>query len=163
MNAPVIVRSLILALGLSAGAYAVVPQPAVTTPADRVITAQGSGIRQWERQQSTMRRGNEATVVVPAGGTGKAMIRGVAVFISDVRDSRCPQEAVCVWAGEVRVALTVQQIGQVKQAYPDVRAGADLVTYEGWGISVALLSPQFPYTEKSGPYTFRVAAAPAPK
>ena len=49
---------------------------------------------------------------LPEGGTAVVAGEGLAVTFSRLlTDSRCPRDVRCIWAGEVRIAVTLRQGG----------------------------------------------------
>lgn len=75
---------------------------------------------------------------------------GETAYIADTRlsvrvtavpeDSRCPREAVCVWAGNARVSLTLRD--GTKTDVPDVNSTLEPRSVTRWGYTVELVDVQ---------------------
>jgi hypothetical protein len=95
----------------------------------------------------------------PSAGTGVTCARlgeqfelrvGETAYIADTRftvrvkgvpeDSRCPGDAVCVWAGNARVALTLREAGKADDA--DVNSTLEPHVATRWGYTVELVDVQ---------------------
>ncbi|OGF55208.1 MAG: hypothetical protein A2Z21_03050 [Candidatus Fraserbacteria bacterium RBG_16_55_9] len=81
---------------------------------------------------------------ISMGQTALLPTDGLSVTFKDVlEDSRCPVDVVCVWAGNAKVTLDVQQTGKATQTLAlnstlDPREAA----YEGYRIRFEDLMPQ---------------------
>ena len=75
-------------------------------------------------------------------------------FMGILEDSRCPINLTCVWAGEVRVRLTIQK-GTGEPAPLDIRMG-DSEPIDAWRLSVLDVSPQPMSNEKIPLNRYRV-------
>jgi hypothetical protein len=75
---------------------------------------------------------------------------GETAYIADTRftirvdavpeDSRCPRDAVCVWAGNARVALTLREAGKAGEA--DVNSTLEPHAATLWGYTTQLVDVQ---------------------
>ena len=77
-----------------------------------------------------------------AGATA-ALPDGLTIKFETVRsDSRCPMDAVCVWAGEAIVALSVAKAtGGPEARELSTTPGGSAITYAGYTISLTGLTP----------------------
>ena len=76
-------------------------------------------------------------------GTSATLPDGLKVTFDTVKsDSRCPSDAICVWAGEAVVALTLSQSagGQVQRELRTT-AGASETLYLTYVVKLAALAP----------------------
>jgi len=74
-------------------------------------------------------------------------------FIAVTADSRCPRDVTCVWAGEVKVQLEIQQASQ-PAAQAEVREGES--TSAGvWTVTLVRVEPQPASTAKIAPQDYR--------
>lgn len=55
---------------------------------------------------------NGTAVVLSLGQPATVPQESLSLQMTEVRDSRCPVDAVCVWAGHASIALTATQAGQ---------------------------------------------------
>jgi hypothetical protein len=95
----------------------------------------------------------------PSAGTGVTCARlgeqfelrvGETAYIADTRftvrvkavpeDSRCPRDAVCVWAGNARVALALREAAKAEDA--DVNSTLEPHAATRWGYTVELVDVQ---------------------
>ena len=71
-------------------------------------------------------------------------------FVAVTEDSRCPRDATCIWAGEVKVQLEIQQSSQVASQVEILEGGSTvagvyrvtLVRVEPQPVSTARIAPQ---------------------
>lgn len=91
--------------------------------------------------------GASQTVVLRAGATVAVGSGALTLKLTDVRDSRCPVDAVCVWAGHASVAVQAAYTGQATQSAwvgLPASAGADLpgdAHVHGWRLRLQTLEP----------------------
>jgi hypothetical protein len=81
---------------------------------------------------------------------GKAVMKiGESVVINDLRltfrsvegDSRCPTDAVCVWAGDAEIALKIEQGSQAAVAALHTTLEPKKTVWNGYTISLANVTP----------------------
>lgn len=79
-------------------------------------------------------------------------------FVAVPDDSRCPINAVCVWIGDARIALTAS--GAVERSFelhfPTEQVGARKVTLAAYEIEAAALEPAPVAGESRNPNDYRV-------
>lgn len=77
--------------------------------------------------------------------------RSLAVkFVAVVEDSRCPKDAVCVWAGNAKIKLEVRKgRGAWKSVELNTNAGPSAATIDGYEIKLVGLDP-YPGSGGSG-------------
>ena len=56
-------------------------------------------------------------------------------------DSRCPMDAICVWAGDATVSLTVSRDGQKVNKELHTQPNGSEATYSGYTIKLVGLAP----------------------
>ena len=74
--------------------------------------------------------------------------------IEIVSDSRCPRDVTCVWAGEVRLRLSVRS-GNTPAHEHEVIAG-DSVTVDAYLITIEKIDPEAVENQKIAPRDYRV-------
>jgi len=91
--------------------------------------------------------GASQTVVLRAGAVVAVGTGALTLKLTDVRDSRCPVDATCVWAGHASVAVQAAYTGQAAQSAwvgLQASAGADLpgdAYVHGWRLRLQALEP----------------------
>jgi hypothetical protein len=64
------------------------------------------------------------------------------IFVRVVADTRCPIDAMCVWAGDATMAVYVKQVGKTAKTMDLTLSGsAQGVVYEGFGFHAQHLLP----------------------
>lgn len=92
----------------------------------------------------TLAPGESATVV-----GGSLHVRFVAV----TEDSRCPRDTTCIWAGEVRVSLEIQEPSKPPRLV-ELKEG-DGTGASGWHLTLLGVEPQPASTVKIAPGDYR--------
>ena len=85
-------------------------------------------------------------------------------------DSRCPEGATCVWAGEGEVRLGLSANANVKEATLSTLDGKGAADFEGYHVELKALMPYPKANVKPGPYVVTLlvtkggakSASPAP-
>ena len=81
---------------------------------------------------------------------GKAVMKiGESIVLNDLRltfrsvegDSRCPADAVCVWAGDVEIALKIEQGSQAAVAALHTTLEPKKTVWNGYTISLVSVTP----------------------
>ena len=81
---------------------------------------------------------------------GKAVMKvGESIVLNDLRltfrsvegDSRCPADAVCVWAGDAEIALKIEQGSQVAVAALHTTLEPKKTVWNGYTISLVAVTP----------------------
>jgi hypothetical protein len=105
----------------------------------------------------------------PSGTTsqqevGKAVLKiGESIAINDLRltfrsvegDSRCPTDAVCVWAGDAEIALKIEQGTQAAVAALHTTLEPKKTVWNGYTISLVTVSPTRKSTTSVDPADYR--------
>jgi hypothetical protein len=82
--------------------------------------------------------------------TGKISIK----FVEVIEDSRCPEDANCIWAGNAKIKVTVSRNGRDRQTFelntslPNDNSGDHFISYNGLKITLIGLTP-FPSASKA--------------
>lgn len=92
---------------------------------------------------------NTQTVTQQELGRAFAMKIGESVTLNDLRltfrsvegDSRCPIDAVCVWAGDAEIALKIEQAGKAAVAALHTTLDPKKTEWNGYTISLVSVSP----------------------
>ena len=103
----------------------------------------------------------EVRVVDPGGEVALAPGQMVAVqnpdlelrFVAVTADSRCPRDVTCVWAGEVKVQLEIQQASQ-PAAQTEIREG-ESASAGVYTVTLVRVEPQPASTAKIAPTDYR--------
>jgi hypothetical protein len=97
----------------------------------------------WEAFVDTGANTQPETVVLRPGESTWIIKAGLFLtFEKVVQDSRCPTGAVCVWAGDGEVQLSVQQAGGVTMDYRlHTNLDPKAVEVDVWRISLKKLDP----------------------
>jgi hypothetical protein len=82
-------------------------------------------------------------------GRAFAMKIGESVSLNDLRltfrsveaDSRCPIDAVCVWAGDAEIALKIEQAGKAAVAALHTTLDPKKTEWNGYTISLVSVTP----------------------
>lgn len=74
-------------------------------------------------------------------------------FVAVTADSRCPRDVTCVWAGEVKVQLEIQQASQ-PAAQAEIREG-DSTAAGVYRVTLEQVGPQPTSTVKIAPQDYR--------
>lgn len=92
--------------------------------------------------------GKEFTLAL--GREAKLKGQAVAVKFQDVKeDSRCPEEATCVWAGNAKIAITLSSSGKESSYELNTMQNKKKVVYEGMEVELLRLQP-YPKKGKEG-------------
>jgi len=75
-------------------------------------------------------------------------------FVRVVEDSRCPTDLTCVWAGEVKVQLSIR-IGAAAAVQQEITAGQP-TTVDGFRVDVVQVQPERISTREIAPEEYRV-------
>jgi len=81
-------------------------------------------------------------------------------FVEVAEDSRCPSDAQCVWAGEVKVRLSLRR-GQDEATRQDVREG-DAASLDAYRVVVVRVLPQPVSTRPTRPEDYRTTLKVTP-
>lgn len=82
------------------------------------------------------------TLNVPVGGSATIPGSSVAIaFRAVTEDSRCPANAVCVWAGNGQVALTLSSPSGSRDLVLNTTSEPRRIEFDGIGIRLAGLAP----------------------
>lgn len=103
-----------------------------TTQAADALTAQSAGTRAELRQPFELKIGETATV----GSTGLRV-----TFTAVESDSRCPIDALCVWAGDAATALKLERSGRSATAVLHTNERPKQVEFDGFDIVLVTLQP----------------------
>jgi hypothetical protein len=80
--------------------------------------------------------------------------RGIQIgFVEVTEDSRCPRDATCVWAGEVKVQLTLRRDAE-EASKREVREG-DAAEFHGYKITLVRVMPHPVSTKTTPPADYR--------
>jgi hypothetical protein len=91
--------------------------------------------------------GTEATLA--PGGAVVVKEKDIQIgFVEVTEDSRCPRDATCVWAGEVKVQLTLRRDGG-EPTQREVREG-DAAEFHGYKVTLVRVMP-YPVSSKTTP------------
>lgn len=107
-------------------------------------------------------RSQETTVVEPGGDVTLAPGAIAAVkaaqmkvrFVAVTEDSRCPRDVTCIWAGEVKVLLEIEQASKVKSRV-ELREGAS-TDAGGYRVTLVQVEPQRADSARIAPQDYRV-------
>ena len=101
-----------------------------------------------------------AEVVVALNDTASLGDTGVRVrFVSVMEDSRCPIDAVCIWAGNARIALDLSNKTSTVQRgtlNTNTQSGAKELTFSGYLIQLVELDPAPQASDTSRAYQARL-------
>jgi len=75
------------------------------------------------------------------------------LFVAVTEDSRCPRDTTCVWAGEVKVRLEIQETSKAA-AQLEIAEGGDTVA-GGYRVTLVQVEPQPTSTAKIAPQDYR--------
>lgn len=87
------------------------------------------------------------TVTLRTGQPVAISQESLTLRLTEVRDTRCPIDAICVWAGQAVVAVQVQQAGQAAETLQiGMPAPAEMKlpgdgSYRGYRLSLQALDP----------------------
>jgi len=99
-----------------------------------------------------------AQVTLAPGAAVSARNTGMTVrFIAVTEDSRCPRDVTCVWAGEVRVRLEVQQTPQAASQL-ELLEGRSAVAGR-YRVTLVHVDPQPTSTKRIAPQDYRATLA----
>ena len=92
---------------------------------------------------------NSQTATQQELGRAFAMKIGESVTLNDLRltfrsvegDSRCPIDAVCVWAGDAEIALKIEQAGNAAVAALHTTLDPKKTDWDGYTIALVGLTP----------------------
>ena len=92
---------------------------------------------------------NSQTATQQELGRAFAMKIGESVTLNDLRltfrsvegDSRCPIDAVCVWAGDAEIALKIEQAGKAAVAALHTTLDPKKTEWNGYTISLVSVAP----------------------
>ncbi len=99
-----------------------------------------------------------AQVTLAPGAAVSARNTGMTVrFIAVTEDSRCPRDVTCVWAGEVRVRLEVQQTPQAASQL-ELLEGRSAVAGR-YRVTLVHVDPQPTSTTRIAPQDYRATLA----
>jgi hypothetical protein len=97
----------------------------------------------------------DAEFTLAPGQTAKAKGADVEVgFIEVTADSRCPKDVTCIWAGEVKVRLSIRS-GSSEGTRHEVRETESVVA-GGYQVTVVRVQPGAVSTHKITPDEYRV-------
>ena len=137
-----------------------------------VTTTTPSDLEQVRSVASSMLKGTyrpqNFAVVVPVSKTndavGTTVVHGLRVTLGGIKDSRCPRGVECIWAGEVKTSLAIQDSTQKDPVvFVDVRANDESVRYGNWNVSISLKNGVSSEKENKSPYVFVVKFSKAAK
>jgi hypothetical protein len=74
-------------------------------------------------------------------------------FVAVTEDSRCPRDVTCVWAGQLKVQLEIQQSSQAASQV-EILAGGTMEAGK-YSVTVVRVEPQAVSTVKIGPQDYR--------
>lgn len=96
----------------------------------------------------------QSTVKVRAGKKARDSKSSITVkFVSVSEDSRCPEGATCVWAGNAKVQVQVSMNGSEPKTFEaNTNLGIRGNSYDNYAIYLTELSPA-PKSKKKGDYT----------
>ena len=106
---------------------------------------------------------NTQTVTQQELGRAFAMKIGESVTLNDLRltfrsvegDSRCPIDAVCVWAGDAEIALKIEQAGKAAVAALHTTLDPKKTEWNGYTIQLVSLAPAPKSTAQIDPADYR--------
>ena len=74
-------------------------------------------------------------------------------FVAVTEDSRCPRDVTCIWAGEVKVQLEVQQASQVASQVEILERGSTVAGK--YRVTLVRVEPQPTSTARIAPQDYR--------
>ena len=131
-----------MAVNRVAAIFICIALSACTTASDRQVRAAEPG-------DSVTLAPGEAVSVKKAGMTVR--------FLSVVTDSRCPRDAACFWAGEVRVQLEIRETSR-EPALVELREGESTAAGR-FRVTLLRVDPQPVSTTKIAPQDYRATLA----
>jgi len=97
-------------------------------------------------------------VVLAPGQTAAVMAAPMSVrFIAVTEDSRCPRDTTCVWAGQVKLALEIQQFSQ--PAWQVEMLEGDRKVAGGYRVTLVRVDPQRARAARIAPGDYRATLA----
>lgn len=63
-------------------------------------------------------------------------------FVEVLEDSRCPEDAECIWAGNAKLKITLSRNGKRSKTFEINTNGTDSVEFEGYRIELKDLMPK---------------------
>ncbi len=82
------------------------------------------------------------TITVKAGKKTSASRSKLKIkFVSVVEDSRCPENAQCVWAGNAKIKVTVTSARGSETFEMNTGMGPQGNQFDGWAINLESLTP----------------------
>ena len=93
---------------------------------------------------------NNQTVSQQELGRSFSMKIGESIMVGELRltfrsvegDSRCPTDAVCVWAGDGEIALKIEQAGKAAVAALHTTLEPKKTEWDGYTIALVSLAPE---------------------
>lgn len=105
-----------------------------------------------DREMETVDLGAQATLAPGAAVSLKTT--GMTVrFVAVTEDSRCPRDVTCVWAGEVRAMLEIQESSQAASQLELLEGGSTVAG--GCRVTLVRVEPQPTSTAKIAPQDYR--------
>lgn len=75
-------------------------------------------------------------------------------FVSVIEDSRCPRDTTCVWAGEVRVQLEIQEPSRAESPVEVLLGSSSIVG--AYRVTLVRVEPEPVSTSRISPQDYRV-------
>ena len=105
-----------------------------------------------DREMQTVDLGAQATLAPGAAVSLKTT--GMTVrFVAVTEDSRCPRDVTCVWAGEVRARLEIQESSQAASQLELLEGGSTVAG--GCRVTLVRVEPQPTSTARIAPQDYR--------
>jgi len=106
------------------------------------------------RSQQTQSVDLGAEVTLAPGATASVKATEMKVrFVAVTEDSRCPRDVTCIWAGEVKVTLEIQESPKVSSKV-EIIEGASTVAGP-YHVTVVRVEPQPMSTARIAPQDYR--------
>ena len=114
-----------------------------------LLIAAFTGCSSGTSSEVTATSQNSQTVSQQELGRAFAMKIGETIQLNDLRltfrsvegDSRCPVDAVCVWAGDAEIALRIEQAGKAAVAALHTTLEPKKTEWNGYTIALVSVSP----------------------
>lgn len=154
---------LIIVMGLLIILYYIIRASSVEAPYDNDIqepSVKSETFFETNKEQNTTRVMAPQNIVLHVGETQEVL--GLSLRLDSVKnDSRCSQEALCIWAGSITTILTViSDVGTKTIVY---ESGTVPVNVFGYLLSIVSVSPYASQTyaieQKSYEVTFHIESA----
>ncbi|HKE96834.1 MAG TPA: hypothetical protein VKB34_21180 [Povalibacter sp.] len=95
-----------------------------------------------------------AEVTLAPGATAAVKAAGMKVrFVAVTEDSRCPRDTTCVWAGEVKVQIEIQQSSHSAPPVEMLEGGTTQAG--GYRVTLVRVEPQPVSTTRIAPQEYR--------